>query len=495
MDERIRQNAHLASLLAAALDGTLTEAQAQQLAAVDATLLTLAWLAAAQRIAEQEERIADLTAKLKGPAPIHPSTPSGQRPVYLKPPSPTAARKRKAKKPGAKPGHPGHRRPKPPQIDRHEEHRLDKCPCCGGELQRCNQTRKRTVEDLLKDLRAQAVEHTIHRDYCPHCKKHVEPVVPDALPNADLGHRVVALTSWLHYGLGLTISQVQELLRYQLQTGLSAGGLSACWTRMAEIFTPWYEQIAQAARSCAVLHADETGWRVNGKTWWLWCFADKATCYYLIDPSRGSPALEKFFVDAFDGVLVSDFWGPYNAVMAEDRQMCLAHLLRELEKVDLTNPTAPWKAFAKQLRRLVRDGIRLRKRHDFTPQKYLSRIGRIDQRLMELARGAYADADARRLAARLLKYCDHLFTFLDLPEVPYDNNLAERMVRPAVILRKNCQGNRSEQGAAVQAVLMSVYRTLKLRGHDPLDTITSALRTYLTTRQLPPLPLQSISDG
>ena len=67
--------------------------------------------------------------------------------------------------------------------------------------------------------------------------------------------------------------------------------------------------------------------------------------------------------------------------------------------------------------------------------------------------------------------------------------------RSAVILRKISQSNRSENGAAVQAVLMSVYRTLKLRGHDPLATITSALRTYLTDGHLPPLPIQSVADG
>jgi len=284
------------------------------------------------------------------------------------------------------------------------------------------------------------------------------------------------------------------LLRYQLQTSISAGGLSAAWGKVATILTPWYEQIAIDARAGAVLHADETGWRVNGLTWWLWCFANKSTCYYLIDRSRGRPALEKFFVEAFDGVLVTDFWGPYNAVMADDRQCCLAHLLRELEKVDLTNSSAVWKAFAKQLRRLVRDGIRLRKREDFTPDKYRSRIHRIDARLWELARGRYGDADAHRLAGRLLNHCDRLFTFLDKPDVPYDNNLAERMIRPAVILRKTCQGNRSENGAAVQAVLMSVYRTLKLRGHDPIQTLVSALTTYLATGQLPPLPVQSVAD-
>jgi len=507
MDGRISKDATAAALVAAALEGTLTDAQAEQLAAIDRDLIKLAFLAAAQRIAEQDTRIADQDTRiadqdtriadqdtriaelLNGPR-IDPVTPSGQRPVYTKP----AASNRK-RKPGAKPGHPPARRPTPQRIDEHKEHRLDVCPDCGGELRRCNRKRTRTVEDILDDLKAVVTEHSIHRDYCPACRKHVEPVVADALPKSAIGHRLVSLTAWLHYGLGVTIEQVREILGYHLQTRLSAGGMVAMWRRVAGIFEPWYEQIAREALKSAVLHADETGWRVNGITYWLWCFANPDVCYYLIDRSRGSPALEKFFIEAFDGVLVTDFWAAYNAVTTGERQLCLVHLLRELEKVDLTNGSAEWRAFAKKLRRLVRDGIRLRKRPDFSPEKYASRIGRIDRRLMALAGEAYTDADASRLAKRLLKYCDSLFTFLDHPAVPFENNLAERMIRPAVVLRKNSQSNRSEKGAAVQAVLMSVYRTLKLRGHDPLKVIPEALRAYLTTGKLPTLPDSVVADG
>jgi len=471
-----------ATLVAAALEGTLTDAQAEQLAALDPTLQKLAWLAAAQRIAE-------LRGKLDATPQIDPATPSGQRPVYTKPPVP----KRK-RKPGARKGHEPARRAKPQRIDHHEEHRLDVCPDCGGDLQRCNRKRTRTVEDILEDLKTVVTEHTLHRDYCAACKKHVEPVVSDALPKATIGHRLVSLTAWLHYGLGVTIEQVREILLYQLQTHLSAGGLVAMWRRVARIFESWYEQIAREARGSAVLHADETGWRVNGQTYWLWCFANPDLCYYLIDRSRGSPALEKFFIEAFDGILVTDFWAAYNAVTTGERQLCLVHLLRELEKVDQSNVSAEWRAFAKKLRRLVRDGIRLRKRPDFEPETYASRIVRIDQRLMALARAAHTDKDASRLAKRLLKYCDGLFTFLDHPDVPFENNLAERMIRPAVVLRKNSQSNRSEKGAATQAVLMSVYRTLKLRGHDPLKVIPAALRAYLTTGKLPPLPGPVVAD-
>jgi len=107
----------------------------------------------------------------------------------------------------------------------------------------------------------------------------------------------------------------------------------------------------------------------------------------------------------------------------------------------------------------------------------------------------YRDADTLRLAKRLRKHRDGLFAFLDKPEVPFDNNLAERAIRPAVILRKNSQSNRSEQGAVPQAVLMSIYQMLKLRGLDPTNTITVALRTYPLTGELPPLPGQHLANG
>jgi transposase len=363
---------------------------------------------------------------------------------------------------------------------------------------RDRRTRTRLIEDLPENLPSVVTEHTIHRDYCPKCKKHVEPVVPDALPNATFGHRIISFTSWCHYGLGVTLDQLIDILQFHLRTKLSAGGLIAAWQRLADILTPWYQQIADQARASAHLHADETGWRVQGQTCWLWCFANGQVCYYMIDRCRGSPVLHKFFGDAFAGILLHDFWAAYESIDVADRQYCLVHLLRELEKVDEHNTTAAWQAFAKTLRRLIRDGIRLRKRPDFTPEKYRSRILRLGRRLDAFIATECADADARRLLKRLRRTGDHLFTFLDYPQIPFENNFAERQIRPAVILRKNPGApgsNRSQRGAATQAVLMSIYRTLRLRGHDPLQTIADTLRTYLQTGQLPPLPPAIIADG
>ena len=484
------------TLIAVAACGELNQSLARQLCRLGPEVVILALLAASKRIAEQQARIAELQKRC-GQQEATPSTPSAMVPVYAK-----ANASKRRKRPGARKGHPGARRAKPTRIDRRVEHRLKRCPHCHGPVQRCKRKRTRVIEDIPEHITPVVTEHTIHRDYCPACKKHVEPVVPDALPNATLGHHVVGLTSWFHYGLGITIDQVVDILGYHLQTRLTPGGLVDAWRRLAVVLIPWYDQIGRQARDSAVLHADETGWRVSGQTYWLWCFANHQVCYYMIDRCRGSPALQKFFTEAFAGTLIHDFWAPYESVETDDRQYCLVHLLRELEKVDQHNDSAEWQAFAKKLRRLIRDGIRLRKRPDFEPQRYQSRIRLIDRRLTAIAQWQgpdgqpiYRDADALRLAKRLRKHWDHLFTFLDKPEVPFENNFAERMIRPAVILRKNSQSNRSKQGAATQAILMSIYRTLRMRGHDPTKTIAAALKTYLETSQLPPLPDPIAANG
>ncbi len=491
MNASVDKDVEVGRIVEASLRGNLTEKQALQLHQFGSEAVALAMLAAVKRIAEQnvqiskqDIRIDELQSKLKVAGQISPSTPSGQIPIYAKP----KTRKRKGK-PGARKGHKGTRRARPERIDERKTHRLSQCPKCGGRLQRCGHTRTRIIEDIPDDIQPVATEHTLHRDFCPECKEHVEPIVPDALPKAALGHRVIGLTGWLHYGLGVTIDQIVEILSYHLQTRITPGGLVQAWQRLATILVPWYEEIGEQAKGSSYLHADETGWRVNGQTYWLWCFANDRNCYYMIDRSRGSPALKKFFTESFGGTLITDFWAAYGSVdVLGGRQKCLVHLLGELKKVDQRNDSPGWRAFAKKLRRLVGDGVRLRALSDFAPERYRNRIERLKVRLHTLSHADYRDADAVRLAKRLRRYAEDIFTFLDRPEVAWENNFAERMVRPAVILRKSSQSNRSQRGAATQGVLMSVYRTLKLRGHDPIDTITNALRTYVTTGQLPPLP-------
>lgn len=189
--------------------------------------------------------------------------------------------------------------------------------------------------------------------------------MPDALPGATLGNRVLVLAAWPHYALGNTLSQIVEVFNFHLQLKIAPGGLVQRFYRLQAILSAWYEQIQQEALDAAVLHGDESGWRVDGKTHWLGCFTAPDLTYYMIDRCRGSPALMRFFIREFAGTLVSDFGGAYNAVVCALRQTCLVHLLRDLEQVEkYKRPGPDWAAFAQKLRRLVRDAIRLWRRQE-----------------------------------------------------------------------------------------------------------------------------------
>jgi transposase len=433
-----------------------------------------------------------LSAAIAAPAPASGAhQPSGSIAPYAKP---SASPRRKKR--GAQNGHPGAARPRPEQIDRHQSHQLPACPTCGGVLKRTGRTRTRIVEDIPDDLKPEVTEHTIHRDWCPCCKKQVEPQVPDALPGCTLGNRTVTLSAWLHYGLGVTTRQIVDVFNGHLKLSITDGGLTQMWHRLAAVLGPWYEQIHRHCLEAGVLHADETGWRVEGQTWWLWCFATTDATFYLFDPSRGHAALDEFFVEEFSGVLVSDFWAAYDAV-GRTKQKCWPHLLRELKEVDAGSSNGgDWPEFAKRLRRIYGDAVRLElTRGVKPPEEYDQKLSRLHSRISDLAVGQWRNPHALRLAKRLFKYGEELLTFVEFEGVPSSNNHAEREVRPAVLMRKASGGNQSEAGAWTRGVLMSVCRTLKKRGLDPLGTILDALRNYATTGMLPPLPEQICSEA
>lgn len=194
--------------------------------------------------------------------------------------------------------------------------------------------------------------------------------------------------------------------------------------------------------------------------------------------------------------MISDFWGGYNFIKSFAKQKCLVHLLRELVKTSLTNTTALWCTFSKKLTRLLRDAIRLRSRADkLAPLVFEKRKARLRSRLQELIHDDYQDKDCKRLVKRLRRHQDELLTFLDHPEVDWHNNRAERQLRPAVVARKNSGGNHSDRGAETQAVMMTIFFTLALRGQDEVNTVVHMIEEYLQNGQAAKLKVLSPSNG
>ena len=441
-----------------------------------------------KRIAELEKENSELKKDLE--ARIQPagnavslSTPSAMRPVYSKPPG----RKRR-RKPGRKNGHPGVRRATPVHIDQTVEHKLTECPDCHNVLGTPCGKHTRIVEDI-PPVRPTATEHVTYEYYCSPCGKKVSAPVTEALPKATMGLRLTLLSAFLHYALGMTTRNICTWLRTFCQFPVTPGGLVLQWQRLAEILKPVYDGLAIEARLSAVLNIDESGWRILGRTAWLWCFTSAKLAYYVLTPSRAAPVVKQVLGDGFKGILIADFFAAYDRIQAFAKQRCAVHLLREIKQVSLRNRSSEWQRFARRLKRLIHEALRLViDRERIGEEVYDRRVANLHIRLADIFGKSYRNADCKRLSKRLARYCDELFTFLLHPNVPADNNHAERQIRFAVIMRKNYFGNRSMRGAETQAILMSLFRTCHLRNIDPISTLTASVAAAIRSGSPLPIP-------
>lgn len=408
---------------------------------------------------------------------VSPTTPSGMTPPYLKP-----TRGKRRKPPGRKKGHPGISRLRPEEVDHVKEHTLKRCPECHGPVKDPIKTYTRYVEDIPPIEKPEVTKHTLHGYWCSTCKKVVFPTLTDALPNARIGLRLVVFTAWLHYLVGVSVNNIVKILSVVCRFKISAGGLTQAWINLAHLLAPAYKHIGERISRSGVLSADETGWRLNGITHWLWCFTTKTLCYYLITKSRGSPVIREVLGSVFRGILICDFWGAYNKITALAKQRCFYHLFTELAKVDKINRSLSWKAFRKTLLRLLKDAVRLSQRKaQLRPEQYNSLKHRLYHRLEQtLSVHPYGDRDIKRLLKRLKRHKAELFTFLEHENVSPYNNHAEQQMRKPVLTRKVSQQNRSEQGATTQAILMSLFRTAELQGQNPIEVVLCMAKSAIT---------------
>jgi hypothetical protein len=169
------------------------------------------------------------------------------------------------------------------------------------------------------------------------------------------------------------------------------------------------------------------------------------------------------------------------------KQKCLVHLLGDMKKVEkYKDKTKDWRAFSNRLKRLLRDAMRLcGRRSSLEKATCERRCALIEKRLTELIDVPWENGQAQRLVKRLRRHRAELLVFLYNEDVPFDNNHAERVIRNAVVMRKNSYSNRSLTGAETQAILMSIFQTLKQRKVYVTNTIANALRKSLIDKKLP----------
>ena len=408
------------------------------------------------------------------------TTPSGMKPVYSKP-----AGKKRAQKSGRKKGHVGSCRAKPEKIDTYRNHTIQECPDCNNPLGQPIKTYQRFTEEI-PEVKPTVTQNTINGYWCKFCKKVVYAPMSDAFAGSTLGLRLVVFTAWLHYFVGMSVSNVVKMLSAFAHFQVSTGGLTQAWKKLAFTLEPFYIEIGKKISQAAVLHGDETGWRINGITHWLWCFATKKLCYYLIEKSRGSLVVKKVFGTFFTGILICDFWGAYNALCALAKQRCFYHLFTELVKVNKSNKSVAWKTFRKKLSRLLKDAVRLsNKKSSLVLNRFESLKTKLYTRLELLLVFDGTDKDVKRLLKRLRRHKNELFTFLEHEGVSPYNNHGEQQMRNPAINRKISHQNRSMDGAKTQAILMSLFKSATLQNTNPIETILAMAKQSIDPKSIP----------
>lgn len=441
-------------------------------------------LALEQENTRLRTEIEELKATLNAARAVQPSAPSGSVPPYQKP---NTARGRRRRRPGRKKGHPGVTRARPERIDAVNSHPpLADCPLCHKPLpQRPAEIRQRIIEGLLAH-KSNATLHQIPRQYCASCQKMVEPAVVDAMAHDRISLYTYVLTAWLHYRCGMSTANLVALLAHS-GLALSPGALTQGWQRLGNLLSPAYDQILARVQSSLVLMADETGWRIHGVTHWLWYFGCTYWSYYIIDRHRGTAVVNRVIGTVFEGVLLVDFWGAYNAIETWAKQRCIFHLFTALEKVDLQRPhDAIWRDFRQRVKRLFKDGVRLLDNNEGFDQPTIERRRQLLANRLDALIAVPSDhKEVRRIQKRFRRHRDELFTFLDyVPLVSPYNNHAEQQMRGPVMCRRISQGNRSLAGAQAQAILMSLFRSMELHARNPVDEVLRLAHTAVAGKPL-----------
>lgn len=409
-------------------------------------------------------------------------TPAAKPPPFVKPGVPD----RPPRKPGRRRGHKAALRPRPKRADIHRDISLpvDRdgklcCPECATTLNEVKHHR-RWVEDIVPSKVVTTCYRT-HSGYCPCCRKRIESRAPDQppaadLPHAQLGLEALATAAVMRVCYRLPLRQISQLFADLPGLKLCPGAISKQIVRLGRWLSGQYDRLQLVLRAAGVVHADETGWRINGKNGYLWTLTNNTHTLYHVDRSRSGEVIAGLLGEAFGGTLVSDFYAVYDQFDCP-QQKCLTHLLRDLREAMQQRPELAAHAFFTRCKRLLQQMLRLKKRRRRqSAAQYDRQVKSLETQLGNLSQQTWDDADADRLSQRLKKYKDRLTTFLHDRHVDGTNNAAERALRPAVVMRKITGGSRSAAGAHAWAVLASVMRTAQQQGRHVLDTIKTLLR-------------------
>jgi transposase len=424
------------------------------------------------RVAALETENAALRAKLKAPpkTPDNSSTPPSQG--------------RKANGDGkASPKarvHAGAHRPLHPNPTRCEVVRAEHCPHCRANVTGVVQAAVQTYDRVeIPEITPDVTRVVLHGGVCPCCAGRFKATAPAGLePGSPFGPNLRAFVLYLRFGQAIPFERLARLMRDLFGLEISEGALAKLLQDSAPAFAAQAGLIKQRLLASTVLASDETSVRVGKKTFWTWVFHHADSACFVIRPSRGKAVVHEFLGDVRPAVWISDRLGAQRGWASRDHQVCLAHLLRDVQyAIDAGDA-----AFAPGMKHLLQRAVRIAHRRPRLADATLAAYhGRLQRALDELLKIVPDNKPGLKLQRIIKRFRQNLFVFLADREVSPTNNGSEQALRPCVIFRKVTNGFRSVWGADLYADVRSVLETARRRGLG----ILQALRLTLNGQSLP----------
>jgi len=464
----------------------MTPEEARKIYRAGEEAVVAVFLALSRRMEELERLVHELEqqlAKNSGNSSKPPSSDGYQKPA------PKSLRTSSGKKSGGQPGHEGKTLIRVENPDRVIVHPVNSCPC-GSDLSKtpAQDYESRQVFDL-PEPKLEVTEHRCEIKECPDCGERVTASFPEELvAPVQYGSRFQSLLVYLRDGQLLPLDRISQLCADLYGYEVSAATIESVRRECHRELNPFEEQLKDVLIASRLLHADESGLRVEGKLHWLHSLSTTLFTFYGVHEKRGQDAMDHFgVIPSFAGTLMHDFWGPYLTYPCA-HALCNAHHLRELKFV-LEELNQAWAGKMKDLLIDMLEFVRNQPPEvESLTRKEIAPWLRCYRKILKEGykanpeppvrtgkRGRLKKTKAQNLLGRLDQYRKNVLAFLYDFRVPFTNNQAERDIRMIKVQQKISGGFRTMEGARIFARIRSYISTVRKHHLNVFEMLTQAL--------------------
>lgn len=412
------------------------------------------------RVAELEAKLG-LPPKTPGNSSLPPST--GQKP------SGTSTAKGKAKP------HGGAHRPLHPNPTSKRDVFAMTCDGCGADVSGVAQNAREAYDRVeIPRIEPDVTRVTLHGGICPCCAGRFKATPPEGLePGSPFGPNLRALVFYLRSVQGIPLARLADVMRDLFGQDISEGALVNILHAGQPAFSEQANRIKAALLEGRVVASDETGLRVGRANWWLWVFHHGDSAVFVADKHRSRAVVETFLGETRPDYWISDRYGGQMGWARREQQVCLAHLIRDVQYAIDAGEAIVAAHLKGLLKRACAIGRRRAGLTDGTLRAYEADLNRRLDRIMVLAPTHPAGIKLQKVIRKTRR---HLFVFVRNRAITATNNGSERALRPCAVYRKITNGFRSEWGATLYANIRSVVETGRRRSIRAIDAIRLTLQ-------------------